>query len=97
MKSVTLVALSGSWFCSSLTSSVRKSLELSVVRDVSLDDEVDEVVAVDELAAETFMAETPALAANIGGTQHDHAVVKAFADQTAGAPNPGAQLVGRIS
>jgi hypothetical protein len=70
MKSVTLVAFIGSWFRNSLTRSFRKSFELRLVRDEVL----DEVVVVWELVGLTVMAETPALAAAMRGTQHDAAV-----------------------
>jgi hypothetical protein len=92
MKSVTLVAFIGSWFRNSLTRSFRKSFELRLVRDEVL----DEVVVVWELVGLTVMSETPALAAAMRG----HSTTlrsKAFADQTRGAPNPGAQSVGGIS
>ncbi len=39
MKSVVLVAFSGSWFCSSLTRRLRKSVELIPID--ALDDEVE--------------------------------------------------------
>jgi hypothetical protein len=55
MKSVTLVAFIGSWFCSSLTSKLRKSVDDIVVED-ELEDEVADDVAVVELVAETVMA-----------------------------------------
>ncbi len=54
-KSVVEVASSGFWFWSSLTSRLRKSLDVSVELDDVLDDD-DVVVAVDaELVAETVI------------------------------------------
>ena len=55
-RSVVEVASSGFWFWSSLTSSVRKSLDVSVELDDVLDDDDVVVVAVDaELVAETVI------------------------------------------
>ncbi|GAB7002229.1 hypothetical protein JCM18382A_69970 [Bradyrhizobium sp. 17-4] len=56
MKSVVLVAFSGSWFCSSLTSRLRKSVELIPID--ALVDELDEPEAAEvaaEVAEETVM------------------------------------------
>ena len=50
MKSVVLVAFSGSWFCNSLTSRLRKSVELIDVAE--LDEDVEAVVEVDAAVAE---------------------------------------------
>jgi hypothetical protein len=66
MKSVVEVAFSGSWFCSSLTSRLRKSLEVSdELDDVLDDDDVVVVAVVAELVAETVIRNSgfPALPA----------------------------------
>ncbi len=57
MKSVVLVALSGSWFCNSLTSRLRKSLEVSPIDalDAALDDELEAAEVAAEVAEETVM------------------------------------------
>ena len=54
MKSVVEVAFSGSWFCSSLTSRLRKSVELSELEALDDDVEVVAVVAAD-VAEDTVM------------------------------------------
>lgn len=57
MKSVVEVAFSGSWFCSSLTSRLRKSLDVNDDAEDELDDDDVVVVAVEtELVAETVIA-----------------------------------------
>ncbi|BBB98359.1 hypothetical protein BE61_37990 [Bradyrhizobium elkanii USDA 61] len=53
MKSVVLVAFSGSWFCSSLTRRLRKSVELIPID--ALDDELDVAEVAAEVAEETVM------------------------------------------
>ncbi|GIQ74162.1 hypothetical protein BraRD5C2_26010 [Bradyrhizobium sp. RD5-C2] len=57
MKSVVLVAFSGSWFCSSLTSKLRKSVELIPIDALvdELDDELEAAEAAAEVAEETVM------------------------------------------
>src|SRR5690242_2937303 len=55
MKSVTLVAFIGSWFCSSLTSRLRKSADVIAPLEEELDDDVEDV-PVDEVIEETVMA-----------------------------------------
>src|SRR4051812_16044079 len=61
MKSVVEVAFSGSWFCSSLTSRLRKSLEVSDELDDVLEDVVV-VAVVAELVAETVIRNSGFLA-----------------------------------
>jgi hypothetical protein len=75
MKSVVLVALSGFWFCSSLVSRVRKSVELSEDDELDVD---DAVVAVDAVVAdETVMANSGSLRREMhDGTRSQVAVVK---------------------
>ncbi|GEC52881.1 hypothetical protein BEL01nite_19240 [Bradyrhizobium elkanii] len=53
MKSVVLVAFSGSWFCNSLTRRLRKSVELIPID--ALDDELDMAEVAAEVAEETVM------------------------------------------
>src|SRR3954469_23163829 len=63
MKSVVEVAFSGSWFCNSLTSRLRKSLDVSVeLDDVLDDDDVVVVAVVAELVAETVIRNSGFLA-----------------------------------
>jgi hypothetical protein len=58
MKSVTLVAFIGSWFCSSLTSRLRKSADVSAPLEDPLDE--FEFVPFDEPSEETVMANSAA-------------------------------------
>jgi hypothetical protein len=79
MKSVTLVAFIGSWFCSSLTSKVRKSCELSVLRAASLDVAVEEDVDVEEFVAGTVMTNSGSPLASRNASQRlivDHLQIK---------------------
>jgi hypothetical protein len=55
MKSVTLVAFIGSWFCSSLTRRLRKSVDEIVLFEDELDDDVEDEVAVDEVVEDTVI------------------------------------------
>jgi len=56
MKSVVEVAFSGSWFCNSLTSRLRKSLDVrDELDDVLDDDDVVVLAVVVELTAETVI------------------------------------------
>jgi hypothetical protein len=67
MKSVVLVAFSGSWFCSSLTSRLRKSVELSVEDTLdATEDEVDVEVA-DETVM-TNLSSSRCAAERVGGS-----------------------------
>jgi hypothetical protein len=90
MKSVTLVAFIGSWFCSSLTSRLRKSADVIVPVEEELDEDVEDV-AVDEVVEETVMANSGSAHSARRETHRKGAIVISFANQTDGAPNSGAK------
>ena len=95
MKSVTLVAFIGSWFCSSLTRRLRKSVDEIVLLEDELDDDVEEDVEedvpVDELVEETVMANSGSrhLCASNDASARGAFVISS-ANQTDVAPNSGA-------
>jgi hypothetical protein len=93
MKSVTLVAFIGSWFCSSLTSRLRKSADVIVPVEEELDEDVEDVedVAVDEVVEETVMANSGSAHSARCETHRKGAIVISFANQTDGAQNSGAK------
>jgi hypothetical protein len=92
MKSVTLVAFIGSWFCSSLTSRLRKSADVIAPFDAAFDDEEDEF-PFGEPVEETVMGETPAAGTSARRVGRG-AMVISSANQTRGAPNSGAETFG---
>jgi hypothetical protein len=94
MKSVTLVAFIGSWFCNSLTSRLRNWAEVIPEFDEELDVDVEEF-EFDVFVEETVMTNSRSLRRRARGGSHCRvAIVRAFADQTDVAPNSGAESFG---